>query len=1129
MRGVAVATGASDALSLAARRRLLQPKDRNVLASEVKSGTSTPKKSQVQASPRGGLRGGGYRGGFSSASVPEAEPERVEVLQPVPSEHIIQPTAGSLEAAAASNAAASNAAASNAAASTGHLSTQLPGVTTLSAANKKPRDEGYRGGFSSRAVPVPELAALPRRPTVELNDLTPKFTPKSSRSPRWTYFSMRTSSSCEVSADASSAGVLVGRVPAAADEISTDEISRMTSQSIVSASGSSLGKGASSTLPTSKPASSSTTFATEVQARQPQAETPTSISPKPATTSLQSDEPRPNLGDHLPNLGGPLPNLGGMLELSAKPSIDSELLRLRSEFETSSVTYEREIEGLKRLEALLDKQGRRHASPPSFTHLPSNVPSSNVPCSNVPSNVPSSPTNARETPNAPVQHVTSDHEPLSRDRPYLGEVPGLPNLGEVPVRRSTPFPAKVHSQDRSPQMTLQPMEQEGLTRRTSREHSGNIQGTSREHAKQPLSQTAFGLVEPFELERWKEEREALDEALGRLVGRPCTDAELAHALGLLLASKEPKGVPIPSTTPATTSLLANSLAPPLSEIQPEPPPGRTAPASVARKTREIQRRLSGYRGVFSSAPGATPAPQREQRAALATALGPKPEGVKMAVGWTALSRVVASWGHRGYRGGLRRESARDAVREIARDPARAAPLGGGYTGGFSMSTLLEASSAEAQAMGAELPARAEIMAETHAAAPEGERVSPLTPPPTPPPRTLSATASHATASHVITSRGDPNGDGTSRGDPNGDPNGDGTSPELRGPRGLQLLELLAPPPAEVMCLDDDGQPMRIVWDVAGHPVRSPAAAVGAGAPGSSSIVREDEGEAERISTGISTEANADRLLPRSPSRLCLDFLGDALVSPPRSPSRLQLDDDADGVATAAGAGVHEVAIKAWSAVVSVWRGLARGVLHAAADTSVADAEVGSSIAPADGPLRFPLRFPLGTADKLRGAALDLVLGRFVRKLCNLALSRAFNSWAERWGERTYAMARVRACAGRVALQRLVDAFGFWARPPEWVWKSLEYHDEVCNQGRDISWIEVPWVVPWVPKGNRMAYRQCLGLCLADARASIATLRYVHTRRSPLATCHAAVESSLVLRSSLRTCIPHMPHAGVESR
>ena len=303
--------------------------------------------------------------------------------------------------------------------------------------------------------------------------------------------------------------------------------------------------------------------------------------------------------------------------------------------------------------------------------------------------------------------------------------------------------------------------------------------------------------------------------------------------------------------------------------------------------------------------------------------------------------------------------------------------------------------------------------------------------------------------------------------------------------------------------------MRIVWDVAGHPVRSPAAAVGAGAPGSSSIVREDVGEAGRISTGISTEANADRLLPRSPSRLCLDFLGDALVSPPRSPSRLQLDDDADGVATAAGAGIHEVASKAWSAVVSVWRGLARGVLHAAADTSVgsvADAEVGSSIAPADGPLRFPLRFPLGTADKLRGAALDLVLGRFVRKLCNLALSRAFNSWAERWGERTYAMARVRACAGRVALQRLVDAFGFWARPPEWVWKSLEYDDEVCNQGRDTGTCgskDVPRIVPGLDASD------CAWPMRARAmpmRASIATL-FVHTCRSPL---------------------PNMPHTGVES-
>jgi len=266
--------------------------------------------------------------------------------------------------------------------------------------------------------------------------------------------------------------------------------------------------------------------------------------------------------------------------------------------------------------------------------------------------------------------------------------------------------------------------------------------------------------------------------------------------------------------------------------------------------------------------------------------------------------------------------------------------------------------------------------------------------------------------------------------------------------------------------------MRIVWDEAGHPVRSPVAAVGAGAP-----------YAE-----ISTDAEADKLLPRSPSRLCLDFLSDALVSLPRSPSRLQLDDDVDGVAAAAGAGVHEVASKAWSAILGVWRALARSVLHADADTSVgtvADAEAGSVIAPADGPQRFPL----GTADKLRGAALDLVLGRFARRLRNLGLSRAFDSWAERWRERTYAMARVHACTSRVALQQLADAFGFWARPPftftftftavalqqladafgfwarppEWVWKSLEYDDEVRNQGRDTI--------------SHVDRKMCLGLCL----------------------------------------------------
>ena len=48
-----------------------------MLVSEVKSGTSTPKKSQVQASPRGGLRGGGYRGGFSFATAPTT-PQRPE-------------------------------------------------------------------------------------------------------------------------------------------------------------------------------------------------------------------------------------------------------------------------------------------------------------------------------------------------------------------------------------------------------------------------------------------------------------------------------------------------------------------------------------------------------------------------------------------------------------------------------------------------------------------------------------------------------------------------------------------------------------------------------------------------------------------------------------------------------------------------------------------------------------------------------------------------------------------------------------------------------------------------------------------------------------------------------------------
>ena len=825
------------------------------------------------------------------------------------------------------------------------------------------------------------------------------------------------------------------------------------------------------------------------------------------------------------------------LELSAKPSIDAELFTLRSEFETSSATYEREIEGLKQLESLLDKQGRKPASLPS-------------------SHAPASSTDGRATLNAPVstpdQHVTSDHELLPRDRlPTWAPVPN-----PVPVRWSEMDQSRTDHTHRSKERGKEPLGQAALAPVEPLGLDGCMQALTT--APRPALH-----VEPLGLDRWKEERDALDTALGRLVGRRCTDAELAQALELLLAREETDGAPLPSaptaTTPATTTLPANSPAPPLSEIQPEimpePPPESAASAratyassrqlqrrlsgyrgvfssapgtapEVPRKTREVQRRLSGYRGVFSSAPGTAPGPKLEHRAALATALdtkpttalGTKPEGVKRAANLGLFSRVVASWGHRGYRGGLRRDRDRDAARDRIRDTARAAPRSRGYTGGFSRGMMEEASSAEAEAeaeaeaakaakaaKAAELSARAEIQAEiraeTHAAVPEGE-----TPPPATPLRALSAPASHVTTlittSHVTSSHATTS---------HGASNGGGTSPQIHDqmhcPRGLQLLPLR---PAEVVCLDDDGLPMRIAWDEAGHPVRSPVAAVGAGAP-----------YAE-----ISTDAEADKLLPRSPSRLCLDFLSDALVSLPRSPSRLQLDDDVDGVAAAAGAGVHEVASKAWSAILGVWRALARSVLHADADTSVGtvadtSVEVGSVIAPADGPQRFPL----GTVDKLRGAALDLVLGRFARRLRNLGLSRAFDSWAEHWRERTYAMARVRACTSRVALQQLADAFGFWARPPEWVWKSLEYDDEVRNQGRDTI--------------SHVDRKMCLGLCLIWMPWIVPYLDasdFVHTRRSPLPTCpiHRCgkpLRMCIVLNAGDRSeeCAAHGPHGSCGAR
>ena len=236
------------------------------------------------------------------------------------------------------------------------------------------------------------------------------------------------------------------------------------------------------------------------------------------------------------------------LELSAKPSIDAELLTLRSEFETSSATYEREIEGLKQLESLLDKQGRKPASLPS-------------------SHVPASSTDARATLNAPVstpdQHVTLDHEMLPRDRlPTWAPVPN-----PVPVRWSEMDQSRTDHTHRSKERGKEPLGQAALA---------PVEPLGLDGCNQALTtapRPALQDVEPLGLDRWKEERDALDTALGRLVGRRCTDAELAQALERLLAREETDGAPLPSTPSATTSatptLPANPPAPPLPEIQPE--------------------------------------------------------------------------------------------------------------------------------------------------------------------------------------------------------------------------------------------------------------------------------------------------------------------------------------------------------------------------------------------------------------------------------------------------------------------------------------------------------------------------------------------------------------------------------
>jgi hypothetical protein len=160
------------------------------------------------------------------------------------------------------------------------------------------------------------------------------------------------------------------------------------------------------------------------------------------------------------------------------------------------------------------------------------------------------------------------------------------------------------------------------------------------------------------------------------------------------------------------------------------------------------------------------------------------------------------------------------------------------------------------------------------------------------------------------------------------------------------------------------------------------------------------------------------------------------------------------VPTARATRVKKVVSKPLSALMGVWRGI-----YTVAET-VADAaeSVSHSLE------QLPIKLPLGKESKMRRAALERMLSRSARKLRNLEMSRAFNSWialnswvstrgtqlvrtwrafnlwADLWRRRSLMWQRLRTCTHRFALLLLAEAFNFWQQPPMWVSKYYKCYE-----------------------------------------------------------------------------------------
>lgn len=190
--------------------------------------------------------------------------------------------------------------------------------------------------------------------------------------------------------------------------------------------------------------------------------------------------------------------------------------------------------------------------------------------------------------------------------------------------------------------------------------------------------------------------------------------------------------------------------------------------------------------------------------------------------------------------------------------------------------------------------------------------------------------------------------------------------------------------------------------------------------------------AEKLHRASSFTADPGDLTPDTSNRAT-----STTDAPAASPTAVKKVED---VAPLRGATLDDVGGNPLSALTDLWLGMSESI-------SKSVETVAETVASAVESLDLGLDLGMQTSS-MRHTALELVIDRAARRLRNQGMARAFESWANLWRHLVHHR-RLLACSHRFTSLRLAEAFSYWARPPDWVWKNIEFSNKqiACNWWR----------------------------------------------------------------------------------